>query len=100
MADKIGRLRFDAQRFYEAFVAVVTARGLTHDEASEACGVYRCLLSRIRREGRQPSVDGFLSMCHWAGLEPMAFYRTAQAAQRKHRPVSSVFGLAQSQDRA
>jgi hypothetical protein len=45
-------------------------------------------------------VDGFLSMCHWAGLEPMAFYRTAQAAQRKHRPVSSVFGLAQSQERA
>lgn len=82
MARTPDRRDFDVSRFADAVLAVIKARQITHEAAASECGVYTELFSKMRRAGTAPSVDAFLNICAWAGLNPMDYRTTERQAPK------------------
>lgn len=82
MARTPERRDFDVSRFADAVLAVIKSRQLTHEAAASECGVYTELFSKMRRAGTAPSVDAFLNICAWAGLNPMDYRTTERQAPK------------------
>ena len=84
--------RFDVDAFTRAVLKTIADRCLRQEDVSLETGIYEGLLGRMRCQGRRPSVDAFLSLCAWAGLNPMDFLTSAE--NKTCTPsVASVFEL-------
>lgn len=65
------RRSLDISAFCSGLDAVRASRRLDWRGVSAETGVSESTLSRMRRRGVKLEVDGFLSLCAWAGLDPM-----------------------------
>lgn len=90
MARTPDRRDFDVSRFADAVYSAIKARQITHEEAASQCGVYAELFSKMRRAGTAPSVDAFLNICAWAGLNPMEFRAVSRPAVVASGPFAGL----------
>jgi transcriptional regulator with XRE-family HTH domain len=80
---------FDADGFYRALAATVTARGANWKQVSEDTGVSTSTLSRMAT-GRQPDAASLTALAAWSGLDPTEF---TSVARRTAEPIALVVKL-------
>lgn len=66
--------RFDSDGFTAHILDTMKQRGTTHEALSAETGLSLGMVSRMRRDGRRPTADAFLALCHWANTDPMRFH--------------------------
>lgn len=66
--------RFDVDAFVDHIMDTMKQRGSTHQQLCDEIGLGLGTLSRMRREGRRPTADTFLALCHWSNADPMQFH--------------------------
>jgi len=73
---------FNADAFYRALHATVSARSMTWKQVAEETGVSASTLARMS-QGRRPDAASLAALSAWAGLNPSDFVR---APYKKSRP--------------
>lgn len=66
--------RFDAEGFTNHILETMKQRGTSHEALSAETGLSLGLVSRMRSDGRRPTADAFLALCHWSNTDPMRFH--------------------------
>lgn len=66
--------RFDGEAFTGHILAVMKERGTSHEALAAETGLSLGMVTRMRRDGRRPTADAFLALCHWANADPMRFH--------------------------
>lgn len=80
---------FDADGFYRALAATVTARSTNWKQVSEETGVSTSTLSRMAT-GRQPDAASLTALAAWSGLDPTEF---TSIRRRKAEPIALAVKL-------
>lgn len=75
---------FDAERFYRALEAAVSARSKTWKQVAHETGISASTLTRMS-QGRSPDAASLAALSAWAGINPSDF---VHAPYRKKRPVA------------
>jgi len=75
---------FDAEGFYRALEAAVSARSKTWKQVAKETGVSASTLTRMS-QGRSPDAASLAALSAWAGINPSDF---VQASYRKKRPAA------------
>ena len=75
---------FDAEGFYRALEAAVSARSKTWKQVAKETGVSASTLTRMS-QGRSPDAASLAALSAWAGINPSDF---VQAPYRKKRPAA------------
>jgi hypothetical protein len=66
--------RFDARGFADHIIGEMKQRGMSHHSLAAELQISSSVFSKMDREGRKPSADILLALCHWANVEPMRFH--------------------------
>lgn len=66
--------RFDGEAFTGHILRTMKERRTTHKALAEETGLAMGLVKKMRRDGRRPTADAFLALCHWANADPMRFH--------------------------
>ncbi len=75
---------FDAEGFYRALEATVSARSVNWKQVAEATGVSASTLTRMA-QGRSPDAGSLAALSAWAGINPSDF---VEAPYKKKRPAA------------
>lgn len=74
MARRTKIQRFDVDAFTTHILKTMEQRGTSHEQISAETGLALGMVTRMRRDGRRPTADAFLALCHWANADPMRFH--------------------------
>ena len=80
---------FDADGFYRALAATVTARSTNWKQVSADTGVSTSTLSRMAT-GRQPDAASLTALAAWSGLDPTDF---TSVKRRTAEPIALAVKL-------
>lgn len=72
---------FDADAFYRALAATVTAKGITWKKVAQDTGVSATTLTRMA-QGRRPDSSSLAILASWAGLDVASFVSMEGAPEK------------------
>lgn len=82
--------RFDAESFTSQVLDEMKARGVTHEALARETGLSVGMVTKMRKDGRRPTTDAFLALCHWLGADPMRFHMERRESSVKASPFSGL----------
>ena len=80
---KIGHMKFDFQRFYQAVNAKRTERAASWRQVAREIGIGKSTLARMA-QNKRPDADGLAALSFWAEVNPADFVFVEQ------QPVASA----------
>ena len=69
---KIGHMKFDFQRFYQAVNAKRTERAASWRQVAREIGIGKSTLARMA-QNKRPDADGLAALSYWAEVNPADF---------------------------
>ncbi len=85
--------RFDARGFADHIIGEMKERGISYESLASELQISSSVFSKMDREGRKPSADILLALCHWANVEPMRFHVPPRSIERNTSAIGPFDGL-------
>jgi hypothetical protein len=76
---KLGHMKFDFQKFYQAVNAKRTARAASWRQVAREIGIGKSTLARMA-QNKRPDADGLAALAFWAEINPADFVFVEQPA--------------------
>lgn len=70
--------RFNQEKFVKFILLVIEDRGLTRAQAEQQAGVYHTAITKMVTQRAGVKADTLLSLCAWAGADPMNFFSSKE----------------------
>jgi hypothetical protein len=76
---KLGRMKFDFEKFYQAVNAKRTERAASWRQVAREIGIGKSTLARMA-QNKRPDADGLAALSYWAEVNPADFVFPEQHA--------------------
>jgi hypothetical protein len=85
---KLGHMKFDFEKFYQAVNAKRAERAASWRQVAREIGIGKSTLARMA-QNKRPDADGLAALSHWAELNPADYVFSEQHAASVSRKTAN-----------